>query len=352
MNNTVNELISKCLCNKTINLTEINDYVKQNNLSVDDVKYIYQKLQDNNIDIISDTIAVEENKSSLNKYEYEASEDVYIGDSAKLYIKEIGRIPFISPDEELILAIRISENHDEKSRKRLSEANLRLVVSIAKTFMNKGLSFLDLIQEGSVGLMKAIDKYDYSKGYKFSTYATWWIRQTIQRAIADYSRTIRIPVHMVETINKINKFKIDFSYKNGREPTLQEISKELKLPVSKIKDVLGAEINITSMDVPIGNDEESFFGDFVSDENSNNGFNEIEMASMSHDLLTSFQFLTEKEREILLKRFGLKGYRRMTLEEVGNEYNVTRERIRQIEKKALIKIRDSEMGPILFDYLS
>ena len=291
-------------------------------------------------------------KPTNNEQQIFQTDDVLLSDPVKIYLKEVGRIPLISIEEELELAIRIAESDDEKCKKRLSEGNLRLVVSIAKKYLGKGLMFLDLIQEGNLGLMKAVDKYDYTKGFKFSTYATWWIRQSITRALADHSRIIRIPVHMVETINKIKKAQIDFLYSNGREATDEDVADILDMPIEKIKEALSAEQTPSSLETPIGDDEESHFGEFVPDESSYALFNDFEMSSLKDQLMDALEILTDKEKNILLLRFGMLGESPKTLEEIGKEYHVTRERIRQIESKALKKLRDSEHGKILIDYLS
>ena len=282
--------------------------------------------------------------------EVPAVESVAIDDPVKVYLKEIGRVPLLSPEEEIDLAIRISEG-DESAKKRLSEANLRLVVSIAKRYLGRGMQFLDLIQEGNLGLIKAVEKFDYTKGYKFSTYATWWIRQAITRAIADQARTIRIPVHMVETINKLIRVSRQLLQELGREPTPEEIAEEMSMPVERVREILKISQEPVSLETPIGEEEDSHLGDFIQDDNVPVPADAAAFSLLKEQLNEVLGTLTEREQKVLRLRFGLDDGRARTLEEVGKEFNVTRERIRQIEAKALRKLRHPSRSRKLKDYL-
>ena len=275
---------------------------------------------------------------------------VVIDDPVKVYLKEIGRVPLLTPEEEIDLAIRIQEG-DEKAKKRLSEANLRLVVSIAKRYLGRGMQFLDLIQEGNLGLIKAVEKFDYAKGFKFSTYATWWIRQAITRAIADQARTIRIPVHMVETINKVKKVSNQLLHTNGHEPTADEISAELDMPVNKVREIMRASQEPVSLETPIGEEEDSHLGDFIPDDDAPAPADAASHTLLKEQLGEVLDTLTPREEKVLKLRFGLGDGRPRTLEEVGKEFNVTRERIRQIEAKALRKLRHPSRSKKLKDFL-
>ena len=275
---------------------------------------------------------------------------VNIDDPVKMYLKEIGRVPLLSATEEIEIAKRMGEG-DERAKQQLTEANLRLVVSIAKRYVGRGMLFLDLIQEGNLGLIKAVEKFDYQKGYKFSTYATWWIRQAITRAIADQARTIRIPVHMVETINKVKKVSSQLLHRNGHEPTADEISAELDMPVDKVREIMRVAQEPVSLETPIGEEEDSHLGDFIPDEDA-----PMPAEAASHTLLKEqlsgvLKSLTPREEKVLRLRFGLEDGRPRTLEEVGKEFNVTRERIRQIEAKALRKLRHPSRSKKLRDFL-
>lgn len=282
--------------------------------------------------------------------EVPAVESVAIDDPVKVYLKEIGRVPLLSPEEEIDLAIRISEG-DESAKKRLSEANLRLVVSIAKRYLGRGMQFLDLIQEGNLGLIKAVEKFDYTKGYKFSTYATWWIRQAITRAIADQARTIRIPVHMVETINKVKKVSSQLLHTNGHEPTVDEIALELDMPVDKVREIMRVAQEPVSLETPIGEEEDSHLGDFIPDDDAPAPADAASHILLKEQLAEVLDTLTPREEKVLRLRFGLEDGRSRTLEEVGKEFNVTRERIRQIEAKALRKLRHPSRSKKLKDFL-
>ena len=263
---------------------------------------------------------------------------------------EIGRVPLLSPEEEIELAIRIIDG-DEVAKKRLSEANLRLVVSIAKRYLGRGMQFLDLIQEGNLGLIKAVEKFDYTKGFKFSTYATWWIRQAITRAIADQARTIRIPVHMVETINKVKKVSSQLLHTNGHEPTADEISDELDMPVDKVREIMRVAQEPVSLETPIGEEEDSHLGDFIPDDDAPAPADAASHTLLKEQLAEVLDTLTPREEKVLRLRFGLEDGRSRTLEEVGKEFNVTRERIRQIEAKALRKLRHPSRSKKLKDFL-
>ncbi|MCL2592728.1 MAG: RNA polymerase sigma factor RpoD, partial [Defluviitaleaceae bacterium] len=271
-------------------------------------------------------------------------------DHVRMYLKEIGKVPLLSADEELELARLMSEG-DIMARKRLSEANLRLVVSIAKRYVGRGMVFLDLIQEGNLGLIKAVEKFDYSKGYKFSTYATWWIRQAITRAIADQARTIRIPVHMVETINRLIRVSRHLLQELGRDPTAEEISKEMEMPVEKVREIMKIAQEPVSLETPIGEEEDSHLGDFIPDEDIKAPADAAAFSLLKEQLMDVLETLTDREEMVLKMRFGLYDGKPRTLEEVGKEFNVTRERIRQIEAKALRKLRHPSRSKKLRDYL-
>ena len=316
---------------------------------------MYDLLEQNNIEIIEDMVTpVEEDFKDLGKGTdldvALAAEGINIDDPVKVYLKEIGRVPLLSADEEIDLAVRMAQG-DIDARKRLSEANLRLVVSIAKRYVGRGMQFLDLIQEGNLGLIKAVEKFDHTKGFKFSTYATWWIRQAITRAIADQARTIRIPVHMVETINKVKKVSSLLLHKNGHEPTAEEISAELDMPVDKVREIMRVAQEPVSLETPIGEEEDSHLGDFIPDEDAPAPDTAASHTLLREQLSEVLQTLTPREEKVLRLRFGLEDGRSRTLEEVGREFNVTRERIRQIEAKALRKLRHPSRSKKLKDFL-
>ena len=278
------------------------------------------------------------------------TENIAIDDPVKIYLKEIGRVPLLTPDEELDLAIRISDG-DVAAKKRLSEANLRLVVSIAKRYLGRGMQFLDLIQEGNLGLIKAVEKFDYTKGFKFSTYATWWIRQAITRAIADQARTIRIPVHMVETINKVKKVSSQLLHQNGHEPTAEEIADVLNMPTDKVREIMRVAQEPVSLETPIGEEEDSHLGDFIPDDDAPAPQDAASHTLLKEQLSEVLSTLTPREERVLRLRFGLEDGRSRTLEEVGEVFHVTRERIRQIEAKALRKLRHPSRSKKLKDFL-
>jgi len=272
-------------------------------------------------------------------------------DPVRMYLKEIGKVALLSPEEEVQLATRMSDG-DEEARKRMAEANLRLVVSIAKRYVGRGMMFLDLIQEGNLGLIKAVEKFDYTKGYKFSTYATWWIRQAITRAIADQARTIRIPVHMVETINKVIRVSRQLLQELGHDPTPEEIAEEMSIPVEKVRDILKIAQEPVSLETPIGEEEDSHLGDFIPDEDASEPAEAASFTLLKEQLMTVLSTLTPREAKVLRLRFGIEDGRTRTLEEVGKEFNVTRERIRQIEAKALRKLRHPSRSKKLRDFLN
>ena len=277
-------------------------------------------------------------------------QNITIDDPVKVYLKEIGRVPLLTSEEEVELAIRISDG-DVQAKQRLSEANLRLVVSIAKRYLGRGMQFLDLIQEGNLGLIKAVEKFDYTKGFKFSTYATWWIRQAITRAIADQARTIRIPVHMVETINKVKKVQSQLLHQNGHEPSPDEIAEEIDMPVDKVREIMRVAQEPVSLETPIGEEEDSHLGDFILDNDAPAPADAASHTMLREQLSDVLSTLTPREEKVLRLRFGLEDGRSRTLEEVGKEFNVTRERIRQIEAKALRKLRHPSRSRKLKDYL-
>lgn len=323
-------------------------------LDPEQIEKIYDALESNGIEIIEDTedLSLEDlniNESSDDDSE-PAPDGVSIDDPVKIYLKEIGRVPLLSPDEEVDLAIRISQG-DVAAKKRLSEANLRLVVSIAKRYLGRGMQFLDLIQEGNLGLIKAVEKFDHTKGFKFSTYATWWIRQAITRAIADQARTIRIPVHMVETINKVKKVSSQLLHQNGHEPSADDIAEELDMPVDKVREIMRVAQEPVSLETPIGEEEDSHLGDFIPDDDAPAPQDAASHTLLKEQLSEVLSTLTSREEKVLRLRFGLEDGRSRTLEEVGKEFNVTRERIRQIEAKALRKLRHPSRSKKLKDFL-
>ncbi len=352
---TLNDLIEAGKRTGKVLAKDINDLMEDNNFDCDQVEKLYEQLESNSVEIVDETKEeVEEvplTEESLDFYESMlTAEGVAIDDPVKVYLKEIGRVPLLSTEEEVELAIKILEDDDE-ARKRLSEANLRLVVSIAKRYVGRGMQFLDLIQEGNLGLIKAVEKFDHTKGFKFSTYATWWIRQAITRAIADQARTIRIPVHMVETINKVKKAGSLLLHQNGHEPTADEIAKELDMPVDKVREIMRVAQEPVSLETPIGEEEDSHLGDFIPDEDAPVPADAASHTLLKEQLATVLKSLTIREEKVLRLRFGLEDGRPRTLEEVGKEFNVTRERIRQIEAKALRKLRHPSRSKKLKDFL-
>lgn len=375
-------IISEAKKNKnTIHEEQILQTFETLNLTEEQTDLIYQTIADQNIDIIrgkspdenagadvdesSDDILIEtddDDDISLEEAEAEESEaakldeaDVLEGvsteDPVRMYLKEIGNVPLLTSEQEVELAKRV-EQGDQEAKKQLTEANLRLVVSIAKKYVGRGMPFLDLIQEGNMGLMKAVDKFDYTKGYKFSTYATWWIRQAITRGIADTGRTIRVPVHMVETINKTLRMSRQLLQELGREPTPEEVADRLGVSVSRVREVLKISRDPVSLDTPIGEEDDSHLGDFIEDDSALSPADSATFSMLREELNNALESLTERERQVVTLRFGLEDGRARTLEEVGREFNVTRERIRQIEAKALRKLRHPSRSKRLKDFLT
>ncbi|MBC8569391.1 RNA polymerase sigma factor RpoD [Zongyangia hominis] len=333
---------------------DIHDALDDLDFDVEQVEKLYDTLEANNVEIIDDftpeadpTFEAAEPEDLENAL---STEGINIDDPVKVYLKEIGRVPLLTSEEEIELATRMAQG-DPYARKRLSEANLRLVVSIAKRYVGRGMQFLDLIQEGNLGLIKAVEKFDHTKGFKFSTYATWWIRQAITRAIADQARTIRIPVHMVETINKVKKVSSQLLHRNGHEPTAEEISLELDMPVDKVREIMRVAQEPVSLETPIGEEEDSHLGDFIQDDDAPAPAEVASHTLLKEQLGDVLQTLTPREAKVLRLRFGLEDGRSRTLEEVGKEFNVTRERIRQIEAKALRKLRHPSRSKKLKDFL-
>ena len=344
---------------------EISDFFKDQSLEVEQMEKVLDFLEASGVDvlrisgndeelILDDDADIEkmddEEEIELDKIDLSVPEGVSIQDPVRMYLKQIGKVSLLTADEEIELAKRM-EQGDEEAKKRLAEANLRLVVSIAKRYVGRGMLFLDLIQEGNLGLIKAVEKFDYRKGYKFSTYATWWIRQAITRAIADQARTIRIPVHMVETINKLIRVSRQLLQELGREPTPEEIAEEMKMPVDRVREILKISQEPVSLETPIGEEEDSHLGDFIQDDNVPVPADAAAFTLLKEQLIEVLGTLTEREQKVLRLRFGLDDGRARTLEEVGKEFNVTRERIRQIEAKALRKLRHPSRSRKLKDYL-
>lgn len=353
------KLIEKGKASGHLTAQEIDNLIVELDLDVDELEKLNEQIDAANINIIDDFSAETLDGITLEvdlPKETDAADTVAVNDNAamddpvKVYLKEIGRIPLLTAEEEIELAIKIADD-DPNAKKRLAEANLRLVVSIAKRYVGRGMQFLDLIQEGNLGLIKAVDKFDYTKGFKFSTYATWWIRQAITRAIADQARTIRIPVHMVETINKVKKVSSQLLHQNGHEPTADEIASEIDMPVDKVRDIMRVAQEPVSLETPIGEEEDSHLGDFIPDDDAPAPADAASHTLLREQLNEVLDTLTPREEKVLRLRFGLEDGRSRTLEEVGKEFNVTRERIRQIEAKALRKLRHPSRSKILKDYL-
>ncbi len=352
----IKELVERGKERGRVTTKELNDVLEELDFDVEQVDRLYDTLENYRIEIVEDMTSpldedfkmpmetTEDLESSL------SAEGISIDDPVKVYLKEIGRVPLLTPEEEIDLATRMAEG-DPYARKRLSEANLRLVVSIAKRYVGRGMQFLDLIQEGNLGLIKAVEKFDHTKGFKFSTYATWWIRQAITRAIADQARTIRIPVHMVETINKVKKVSSQLLHKNGHDPSAEEIAEVLEMPIEKVREIMRVAQEPVSLETPIGEEEDSHLGDFIPDDDApapSEAASHILLKEQLSDVLST---LTPREEKVLRLRFGLEDGRSRTLEEVGKEFDVTRERIRQIEAKALRKLRHPSRSKKLKDYL-
>ena len=358
---TLSELIENGKAKGKLTTKEITDFIEEMDFEVEQVDKLYDILESNNIEIIEDFSATADLDFDLSDVESDSIDEdgtiiegISIDDPVKVYLKEIGRVPLLSPDEEVELAEKMASGEPgvaAKARKRLSEANLRLVVSIAKRYVGRGMQFLDLIQEGNLGLIKAVEKFDHTKGFKFSTYATWWIRQAITRAIADQARTIRIPVHMVETINKVKKVSSQLLHQNGHEPTAEEIAEELDMPVDKVREIMRVAQEPVSLETPIGEEEDSHLGDFIPDDDAPAPADAASHTLLREQLGDVLKTLTPREEKVLRLRFGLDDGRPRTLEEVGKEFNVTRERIRQIEAKALRKLRHPSRSKKLKDFI-
>ncbi|MEG0805816.1 MAG: RNA polymerase sigma factor RpoD [Lachnospiraceae bacterium] len=336
---------------------EINDFFRDMELEAEQFERILDFLETNNVDVLripdddEEVLLIDEDEEvEVEKIDLTVPDGISIEDPVRMYLKEIGKVPLLSADEEIELAKKM-EVGDSEAKKRLAEANLRLVVSIAKRYVGRGMLFLDLIQEGNLGLIKAVEKFDYRKGYKFSTYATWWIRQAITRAIADQARTIRIPVHMVETINKLIRVSRQLLQELGREPVPEEIAVEMGMPVERVREILKISQEPVSLETPIGEEEDSHLGDFIRDENVPVPAEAAAFTLLKEQLVDVLGTLTDREQKVLRLRFGLDDGRARTLEEVGKEFNVTRERIRQIEAKALRKLRHPSRSRKLKDYL-
>ena len=349
-------LVEKGKATGKLTTQDIDAAMIEMNLDVEELDKLYETLEANNIEVVDDI-----SSDAIENFDVDIPKSLDIGagddkganvdDPVKVYLKEIGRVPLLTPEEEIELAIRIADD-DKKAKQRLAEANLRLVVSIAKRYVGRGMHFLDLIQEGNLGLIKAVDKFDYTKGFKFSTYATWWIRQAITRAIADQARTIRIPVHMVETINKVKKTNSQLLHENGRDPTAEEIAQRLDMPVEKVREILRVAQEPVSLETPIGEEEDSHLGDFIQDDEASQPSEEASYTLLREQLEEVLSTLTPREEQVLRMRFGLVDGKPHTLEEVGKQFDVTRERIRQIESKALRKLRHPSRSKKLRDFLN
>ena len=354
---TIESLMEQGKASGKLSTKEITDVLEDLEYDVDQMESFYESCTNNNIEIIDDF--------SLENFDEDipldingdddlelslSTEGIAIDDPVKIYLKEIGRVPLLSAEEEIELAERMGKG-DKRAKKRLSEANLRLVVSIAKRYVGRGMQFLDLIQEGNVGLLKAVEKFDYTKGFKFSTYATWWIRQAITRAIADQARTIRIPVHMVETISRVKKAETSLLHENGSEPTEDEIAEYLGMSTDKVREIIRLAQDPVSLETPIGEEEDSHLGDFIPDDDAPAPADEACNSMLKQMLSDVLDTLSDREKRVIIMRFGLIDGRARTLEEVGQEFQVTRERIRQIETKALRKLRHPTRSRKLRDFL-
>ena len=352
---TIDALMEQGKATGKLTTKEITDVLDELDFDTDQLASIISSCEQLNIEIVDDSVA----DNVLNDNDLNMSDDlemtlstegIAIDDPVKIYLKEIGRVPLLSPDEETELAKRMAEG-DSYAKKRLSEANLRLVVSIAKKYVGRGMQFLDLIQEGNLGLLKAVEKFDYTKGFKFSTYATWWIRQAITRAIADQARTIRIPVHMVETITKVKKVSSQLLHETGHDPSAEEIADKLEMPAERVREIMRIAQDPVSLETPIGEEGDSHLGDFIPDDDAPAPADAASLMLLKEQLNEVLSTLTDREAKVLRLRFGLEDGRSRTLEEVGKEFDVTRERIRQIEAKALRKLRHPSRSKKVKDFL-
>jgi len=344
------ELIERGKSKGMLTYKEIMDAFEDVELEPDQIEKIYESMDNMGIDVVGDIETEMQEIQPDEELDLSLPEGIAIDDPVRMYLKEIGKVPLLTADEEINLAQRMQDG-DEEAKRRLAEANLRLVVSIAKRYVGRGMLFLDLIQEGNLGLIKAVEKFDYKKGFKFSTYATWWIRQAITRAIADQARTIRIPVHMVETINKLIRVTRQMLQELGREPLPEEIAKEMGMSVDKVREIMKISQEPVSLETPIGEEEDSHLGDFIPDDDAQAPAEAAAFTLLKEQLIDVLDTLTPREEKVLRLRFGLDDGRARTLEEVGKEFNVTRERIRQIEAKALRKLRHPSRSKKLKDYL-
>ena len=350
-NEKIEKLISKGRKSGILTYKEVMDTLEEIDLTSVEIDEIYQSLEEKGVEVLGEKDDdLDNDKSKKSDDDLSVPKGVNVDDPVRMYLKEIGKIPLLTGEEEVELAKRM-ESGDEIAKKKLAEANLRLVVSIAKRYVGRGMLFLDLIQEGNLGLMKAVEKFEYRKGFKFSTYATWWIRQAITRAIADQARTIRIPVHMVETINKLVRVQRQLVQELGRDPTPEEIGKEMDLDVEKVREIMKIAQEPVSLETPIGEEEDSHLGDFIPDEDVLAPADAATFTMLREQLIDVLDTLTPREEKVLRLRFGLDDGRARTLEEGGKEFDVTRERIRQIEAKALRKLRHPSRSKKLKDFL-
>ncbi|MBN2853156.1 MAG: RNA polymerase sigma factor RpoD [Clostridia bacterium] len=345
----VQDLLTKAKTKNAITFKEINDYLEDLDFESDQMEQLYEKFEVAGVDVIEDDKELEEIEEELGR-DVQIPDGISIDDPVRMYLKEIGKVTLLTAKDEIRLA-KGMECGDDECKKQLAEANLRLVVSIAKRYVGRGMQFLDLIQEGNLGLIKAVEKFDYTKGYKFSTYATWWIRQAITRAIADQARTIRIPVHMVETINKLIRVSRQLVQELGRDPLPEEIAEEMNISVDKVREIMKISQEPVSLETPIGEEEDSHLGDFIPDQDALAPSEAAAFTLLKEQLVSVLDTLTPREEKVLKLRFGLEDGKARTLEEVGREFNVTRERIRQIEAKALRKLRHPSRSKKLKDYL-
>ena len=337
-----------------LEIQEINDFFSD--MDSDQMEKVFDYLEANNVDVLrisnddddipDEIVMSDEDDIDVEKIDLSVPDGISIEDPVRMYLKEIGKVPLLSAEEEVELAKRMADG-DEEAKKRLAEANLRLVVSIAKRYVGRGMLFLDLIQEGNIGLMKAVDKFEYRRGYKFSTYATWWIRQAITRAIADQARTIRIPVHMVETINRMRQATNQLVYQNGHEPTPEELAKAMDMSVERVREIQRMAQEPASLESPVGEEEDSSLGDFVADENAEAPGKAADRAMVAQQINLALKSLTPREEKVIRLRFGLDDGRPRTLEEVGRDFGVTRERVRQIEAKAIRKLHSRKCLSLL-----